>query len=81
MTPSPESHRSDRPRPSQPLFSVTKQGKGIALLRQPQTPRGPGYHYDLQVSGGEMKEEKQKVVGTIKRGRTGDTRVVRNSLM
>ena len=34
------------------------------------------------VSGGEMEEkEKQKDVGTMKRGRTGDLRVERNNLM
>ena len=41
-----------------------------------------GHRSDQQVSGGEMEEkEKQKDVGTMKRGRTGDTKVVRNNLM
>ena len=30
---------------------------------------------------GSSKKEKEKDVGTVKRGRTGDLRVVRNSLM
>ena len=59
---------------------------GIVLLRpllgQPQTLRNSRCHSEEQVSGGEMEEkEKQKDVGTMKRGRTGDLRVVRNSLM
>jgi hypothetical protein len=35
-----------------------------------------------QVSSGEVEEsEKQKDVGTMKRGRTGDSKIVRNRLM
>ena len=55
---------------------------GIALLRSLQTLRDPRHHGEEQVSGGEMEEkEKQKDVGTMKRGRTGDRRVMRNSLV
>jgi hypothetical protein len=39
-------------------------------------------HYDERVNGGEMGEkEKQSGVCTVKRGRTGKVRMVRNSLM
>lgn len=39
-------------------------------------------HQDEQVNGGEMgEEEKQNGVGTMKGGRTGDTRVLRNNMM
>jgi hypothetical protein len=47
-----------------------------------QTLRDPRSHEEEQVSGGEMEEkEKQKDAGTMKTGRTGHSRVVRNSLM
>lgn len=49
------------------------QEHSTALLGQPQWPL-------KEASGGEM-EEKHKDVGTMKRRRTGDSRVVRNSLM
>ena len=52
-----------------------------ALLRWPQIPRGPGEHEGKQVSGGEMEEkQEQKVVGKMKGGRTGVSRIVRNCL-
>ena len=52
------------------------------LLRRPQTLSNPGYHQEEQVNCGEMKKkEKHKDAGTVERGRTGDLRVVRNSLM
>jgi hypothetical protein len=63
-------------------LSHTTPVVGIAFLKQPQTLRGPRCHLEEQGSGGEMKEnEKQWGVGTVKRGRTGDPRVVRISLM
>ena len=44
--------------------------------------QSPRHHRDKQVNGGEMEEkEKQKDVSVVKRDRTGDSRVVRNSLM
>ena len=40
------------------------------------------YHYDEQACGGEMGEkEKWKGLCAMRRGETGDVRVVRNSLM
>lgn len=71
----------------QPLLSgPTKHRQAIALLkallRGPQIPRCPGEHEGKQVSGVEIKgKQKQKDVGKMKGGRTGDSRIMRNSLM
>jgi hypothetical protein len=63
-----------------------KHERGIALLRpllrRLRVFRRPQESLKNQVSGGKMGEkEKQKDVGARKRGKTGDLRVVKNSLM
>jgi hypothetical protein len=51
------------------------------LLRLCQTS-DTGYHLEEQVGGGETeKKEKQKDVGTMKKGGAGDLKVVRYILM
>ena len=58
------------------------QKEVIALLSKPQTLRDPTHHQEEQVNDGEMEEEeKQKDMVTMKRSRTRDSGVVRNSLM
>jgi len=39
------------------------------------------YHYDVQLYGGGGREREAACLKTMKRGRTGDWRVVRNGLM
>jgi hypothetical protein len=64
---------SDTQRPSAPIRWARKNKKNNKNIKKKK---------DEQGSGGEMEEkEKQKDVGTMKRGRTGDSRVVRNKLM
>lgn len=46
----------------------------------PATPR-PRMPLEKLVSGGEMERKRNKDVGTMSRGRTGDLKGVRNSLM
>lgn len=56
---------------------IVMHRQDTALLRQTQILRDP-----RQASGEEMeKKEKQKYVSTRKKGRTGDSGVVRGSLM
>lgn len=55
--------------------------KGMALLRRPQTFRDLGCHQEEQVSQREKEAKEKQDVGTLKRGRTGDLKVVRNSPM
>jgi hypothetical protein len=51
--------------------------QGIALLKPLMSD--PGHHYE---GGGEIEEKKKhKDVDSVMRGRTRDSRVVRNSLM
>lgn len=58
------------------------QKEVIALLSKPQTLRDPTHHQEEQVNDGEIEEEeKQKDMVTMKRSRTRDSGVVRNSLM
>jgi hypothetical protein len=64
------------------LPGALTQKEVIALLSKPQTLRDPTHHQEEQVNDGEMEEEeKQKDMVTMKRSRTRDSGVVRNSLM
>jgi hypothetical protein len=52
---------------------------GHSIPEMAPDPQETLLHYEERVSGGEMEEkEKQKAVGIVKRGKTGDLRVVRN---
>jgi hypothetical protein len=70
-----------RPYPRWPLPDSIMHKQSIVLLRQwAQILRDSQCYQEEQVSSGEMGE-KQKDVDTMKRGRTGESKVVRNSLI